>query len=326
MPTVLEIPKKIPIKPPVIVKIGGRRTVANICSGLGSSGLELDRGLGSKVIKIKCDSQLVVNQVYGIFDTNEEHMQQYVKEVQALLTQFREWSIIHIPREENVEAYALANLGPHFIGSKVIKFLENLKIKRITSSPYHPSADRQAKSTNKVIIQNLKKKLEAAKGKWLEELPGVQWAYRTTTKSSTGETPFSLVYGVEALIPVEVGEPTLRFSQSNEEANNDAFLVRLDLLDEHRDLAYVRMVAQEQMMERYYNQRDNLRYFKIGDLVLRKVTQSTREVNTRKLGPIWESPYRISAVTGNGSYELENQNGFKLPSNWIVTHLKRYYY
>ncbi|XP_075099318.1 uncharacterized protein LOC142176137 [Nicotiana tabacum] len=75
------------------------------------AGLKLARGLGSEVIEIKCDSQLVVNKVYGIFDTKEEHMQQYVNKVQALLARFKEWSIIPIPREENMEANALANLG-----------------------------------------------------------------------------------------------------------------------------------------------------------------------------------------------------------------------
>ncbi|XP_070057204.1 uncharacterized protein [Nicotiana tomentosiformis] len=75
------------------------------------AGLELARGLDYEVITIKCDSQLVVNQVYGIFDIKDEHMQQYVNKVQALLTQFKEWSIIRIPREENMEADALANLG-----------------------------------------------------------------------------------------------------------------------------------------------------------------------------------------------------------------------
>nr|XP_033512513.1 uncharacterized protein LOC117277207 [Nicotiana tomentosiformis] len=152
------------------------------------------------------------------------------------------------------------------------------------------SANGHAESTNKVIIQNLKKKLEYAKGKWLDELPGVLWAYRTTAKWSTGETPSSLVYGAEALIPVEVGEPALRFSRTNEEANNEALLVRLDLPDEHRNLMYVRMVAQKQRMERYYNRRTNLCYLKVGDLVLRNVTQSTRKVNARKLGPTWEGP------------------------------------
>ncbi|XP_075097990.1 uncharacterized protein LOC142175303 [Nicotiana tabacum] len=74
-------------------------------------GLELAQGLGSEVIEINCDSQLVVNKIYRFFDTKEECMQQYVNKVQALLARFREWSIIHIPREENVKADALANLG-----------------------------------------------------------------------------------------------------------------------------------------------------------------------------------------------------------------------
>nr|XP_009595270.1 uncharacterized protein LOC104091605 [Nicotiana tomentosiformis] len=152
--------------------------------------------------------------------------------------------------------------APHFIGSKVTKFLEDLKIKRITSSPYHLSANGQAGSTNKVITQNLKKRFKAAKVKWLEELPSMLWTYQTTTKSSTGETPFCLIYDAEALIPIKVGEPTLRFSRANEEANNEALLVKLDLLDERMDLAHVRMVAQKQMMERYYNQRANFRYLK----------------------------------------------------------------
>ncbi|XP_070049049.1 uncharacterized protein [Nicotiana tomentosiformis] len=139
--------------------------------------------------------------------------------------------------------------GPQFIGAKVTKFLKDLKIKRITSSPYHPSANGQVESINKVIIQNLKKRLEAAKGNWPEELPRVLWACRTTTNSSTWETPFSLVYSAESLILVEVGEPTLRYFQADEESNNKAMLINLELLEERRDMAYVRMAAQKQRMK-----------------------------------------------------------------------------
>ncbi|XP_075083386.1 uncharacterized protein LOC142167128 [Nicotiana tabacum] len=74
------------------------------------AGLQLALRLDFEVIKIKCDSQLVVNQVYGIFNTKEECMQQYVVKVQALLARFREWSITYIPREEIAEADALVNL------------------------------------------------------------------------------------------------------------------------------------------------------------------------------------------------------------------------
>nr|XP_009786414.1 PREDICTED: uncharacterized protein LOC104234539 [Nicotiana sylvestris] len=190
---------------------------------------------------------------------------------------------------------------PQFIGAKIKKFLEDLKIRRITSSPYHLSANGQAESTNKVIILNLKKILEAAKGKWFEELPSVLWAYRTMAKPSTGETPFSLVYELEALIPVEVGEPTLRYFRANKKANNKSMLINLELFDERRDLAHKRIATQKHRIERHYNRRANFRYFEVADLVLRKVTQNTRELSARKLGPTWQGPYRVSVVTGKGS-------------------------
>jgi len=56
----------------------------------------------------------------------------------------------------------------------------------------------------------LRKRLDSAKGRWPEELVEVLWAYRCTPQSSTNESPFSLVYGANAMIPDEIGEPTLR--------------------------------------------------------------------------------------------------------------------
>ncbi|XP_070025059.1 uncharacterized protein [Nicotiana sylvestris] len=96
--------------------------------------------------------------------------------------------------------------------------------------PYHLVGNGQAESTNKVIINNLKKRLEEYKGNWLEILPGVLRAYQITTKTSTGESPFSLVYGAEALIPVDIGEPSKRYTQATEESNEEEMQVNLDYL------------------------------------------------------------------------------------------------
>ncbi|XP_019240713.1 PREDICTED: uncharacterized protein LOC109220702 [Nicotiana attenuata] len=110
------------------------------------SGLELCRGLDSKVIEIKCDSQLVVNQVYGIFDTKEERMQQYVVKVQDLLARFQEWSITHIPREDNVEVYALANLG----SSTKIKGSESGTVEQLMNSVLDTDGYYEVNSTSLV--------------------------------------------------------------------------------------------------------------------------------------------------------------------------------
>ena len=59
-------------------------------------------------------------------------------------------------------------------------------------------------ATNKTIVNGLKKRLEGVKGNWAKELPSVLWAYQTTPRRSTSETPFSMMYGVEAVIPVKI--------------------------------------------------------------------------------------------------------------------------
>ena len=77
----------------------------------------------------------------------------------------------------------------------------------------------------------------------MEELPTILWTFRTTSRSSTRETPFSLTYGVEAVIPLEVGLPTLR-SEEYDQENNELMLAKdLDLAQKRRDLAMIRLAS-----------------------------------------------------------------------------------
>ena len=75
-----------------------------------------------------------------------------------------------------------------------------MDIKNRYSTPAYPQGNGQGKAVNKVIMNGLKKRLDNAKERWVEELPHVLWTYRTPRKS-TGETPFSMTYGAEAVIP-----------------------------------------------------------------------------------------------------------------------------
>nr|XP_033515882.1 uncharacterized protein LOC117280296 [Nicotiana tomentosiformis] len=111
---------------------------------------------------------------------------------------------------------------------KVTNFFEKWHIKRILSTPYHLAGNGQEESSNKSILNIMKKKLENAKGLWPEILPKVLWAYRTMPKMSTGETPYSLVYGTNAVIPVEVGEPILRYFRESGPQNDDSRRQKLD--------------------------------------------------------------------------------------------------
>ncbi|XP_075088400.1 uncharacterized protein LOC142170397 [Nicotiana tabacum] len=126
-----------------------------------------------------------------------------------------------------------------------------------------------------------------------ELLPKVLWAYRTTPKTSTGETPYSLVYGTNAVISVEVGEPSLRYSNESGPSKDESRLQDLDEVEERRDMDYIRMVAQKQQVERYYNKRAKVRPLKVGDYVLKAKTQASKDPNEGKLGTNWDGPYKI---------------------------------
>ena len=108
-------------------------------------------------------------------------------------------------------------------------------------TPAYPQGNGQAEAINKVIVNGLKKRLDDAKGRWVEELPHVLWTYRTTPRRSTRETPFSTTYGVEAIIPLEMGFPKLKTSSFSPSNNNKLLERSLDLIEERRESAMVQL-------------------------------------------------------------------------------------
>ena len=156
-------------------------------------------------------------------------------------------------------------------------------------------------------------------------MPSVLWAYRTTARTPTGETPFRLTYGTEAIILVEVGITSTKREMFHEEDNDDQLRVNLDFLDEVREKAFDKMTKYQQEMAEYYNKRVKLKQLDIGDLVLRKVTPATRDPTQGKLDPTWEGPYWVVNYSRQSSYHLETIDGQRLPRPWNIEHLKKYH-
>ena len=131
----------------------------------------------------------------------------------------------------------ISDNGRQFDSRAFRSFCSNLGIKNKYSSPGHPQANGQTEVTNRSLLRLIKSHLVGEKGAWPEELPNVLWAYRTTTRTPTGETPFNLTYGAEVVILVEVGLTSFRREFFAEQDNNDQLKQNLDLLDEVRDQA-----------------------------------------------------------------------------------------
>ncbi|KAL5581231.1 hypothetical protein UlMin_013673 [Ulmus minor] len=84
----------------------------------------------------------------------------------------------------------------------------------------------------KTIKQTLKKKLSKLKGSWMDELSLVFWSYQTSFRTTTGETPFSLYYGVDAVVPVNLNIPTYRIKNFDEASNDELLALETNLLEE----------------------------------------------------------------------------------------------
>ena len=135
------------------------------------------------------------------------------------------------------------------------------------------------------MLKIIKTRLEGVKGIWPDELLGVLWAYRTTIRTPTGETPFKLAYGSKAAIPAEVHMASHRVKEYQAEENEVQLCLNLDLIDEVRMDAEQKTARYKNLMARQYDAMVKPRRFNIGDLVLKRVTLATRNPAYGKLGP-----------------------------------------
>ena len=220
----------------------------------------------------------------------------------------------------------ISNNGLQFDSKSFKRYCCDLRITNRYSTPTYLEGNGQAEAVNNVIVNELKKRLDDAKGKWIEELSHILWTYRTTPRRSTGEAPFSMTYGAKVVILLETGFPTLRTSSFNPSSNNELLEKSLDLIDEKRENAMVQLAHYQHKLKQGYDVNVKLKSLVPSDLVLRKVLGTAKNPTWGKVWPNWEEPYRISSVARIGAYFLEDLDEHVIPRPWNVNNLKMYYY
>ena len=144
----------------------------------------------------------------------------------------------------------MSDNGPQFDSRVYRDLCQELKIRNLYSTPRYPQNNGQAETSNKTLLTALKKQLDSAKGKWVEELPGVLWAYRTTTRRPIGVSPFALTYGMEAVIPTKIDLPTI-WTTTPEVENGESMIRELDTSDELRETAAIRMTSYQRPIGKF---------------------------------------------------------------------------
>ncbi|GJY08784.1 hypothetical protein Tco_0375838 [Tanacetum coccineum] len=143
-------------------------------------------------------------------------------------------------------------------------------------------------------------------------------------KSSNGETPFSLTYGTEAVIPAEIGMPTLRTAEIDQ-AKYAKLGINLDLDRRKRRQAAYKKQKQEKDGKYITTQEVPRNSFKRVILVLPPSNEASHAKDEGKLGPKWEGPYEVKESLGKGAYKLKDRKGNEIPRTWNICNLKKCY-
>ncbi|KAM1535861.1 hypothetical protein ACFX1Z_014818 [Malus domestica] len=178
-----------------------------------------------------------------------------------------------------------------------IQVLREIQVQLHKSSMYHAPANGLAKAFNKTLCNLLKKVIGRTKRDWHERISEALWAYRMTYRTPTQATPYSLVYGIEVVLPLESQIPSLRMAIQEgltDEENEKLRLQELEALDERRLEAQQHLECYQARLSKAFNKKVRLMSFQTGDLVLALrrpiiTTHKTKNKFTSK----WDGPYVI---------------------------------
>ncbi|GAA0154398.1 hypothetical protein LIER_12391 [Lithospermum erythrorhizon] len=166
-----------------------------------------------------------------------------------------------------------------------------------------------------------------SKKNWHEKMEEALWAYKTRYRTPTESTPYVLVHGVEAVLPLEVQIPSLRVAVNEEITREEATKLRLqelDSLDEHRLNAHQRLESYQSRITKSYNKRVRHRSYQVRDVVFDVRRSIHIQRKNAKMVPKWDGPYVVQETYTSGSYLLADEDGQKVgPIN--SRYLKRYY-
>jgi len=176
-----------------------------------------------------------------------------------------------------------------------------------------------AERSNRTIVEEIKKRMFPGRKNWNIEFEDILWAYRTTRREPTGQTPFFMVYGTDPISPIEIQIPTIRVAKADIATNDQNLVDHGIFLDEWRSRALMRLEACARKIARHYNKKVRPRDFEIGDLVLR------RSIKKGKLDANLEGPYIICAKLRGGAYSIANLDGEEIKHTWNASHLIFFY-
>jgi hypothetical protein len=223
----------------------------------------------------------------------------------------------HIIHRFDIPQTLTIDQGTSFMSKEVREFAELYRINLLNSSPYYAQANRQAESSNRTLINLIKKKISDNPKHWHKILSEALWAHRISKHSATKVSPFELVYGQEAVLPMEISLNDVRFARQNDLTVIDYYNSMMDNIDEVTDKRVMALGAIEKnkiMVARAYNKKVKAKSFQVGDLVWKTIMPlRNKDRKFGKWSPSWEGPYKVKQVMFGNAYLPQTFQGKDLP-------------
>ena len=202
----------------------------------------------------------------------------------------------------------ITDQGREFCNDLNDTFCKKMGINHRLASPYHPQTGGLTERFNRTLCTMLSSLVNKEHDNWDDKLTSVLFAYRTTKHTSTKKTPFYLVYGREATLPVELDLPTQKES-TDDVSEDEALAARCNAFIDvsiQREEASANIKQSQRRQKKYHDAKIPDSSFNINDKVLLHNTRQTTRKGG-KLEPKWSGPYNISAVLPKGAYRLEGR-------------------
>jgi hypothetical protein len=214
-----------------------------------------------------------------------------------------------------------------FRSKRLIDFCNQYHITLGHSTAYYPQGNGLAESSNKSLVNILRKTLQENKKSWHNKLVFALWADRISTKRSIGMSPYQLVYGIEAIFPLSLGVLVMKLLQETQEEPNDVQrrINQMIHLMQSREEVYNRTQVIQENIKKIYDKRTKEDNFELGDLVLRWDSRNEDKGKHGKFDSLWKGPYTIQAFRGNNAFLLANRDGSDLPGGPINGRMLKHY-
>lgn len=206
--------------------------------------------------------------------------------------------------------------GKQFESTLLREICKLLNIKKTRTTPYHPQCDGLVERFNRTLLSMLATTTKNDPFNWEGRLRKVCFAYNSSVHASTGQTPFFLMFGRQAKLPIDLMYPT--GSSESMPVTQYALQLKEGLEDAYR-LVREKLGASHQRQKDHYDRRVHGKPYEVGDLVWLHSTVIPRG-GSRKLHHPWTGPFRILECVSESDYKIKGLRGKKKTS---IVHFNR---